>query len=172
MSKNCSDFWRKTFIKFVKTTFFVSRGMFRWFFCGKTKLRSNIFEFYRQKTIQLLTETFCQACQKCNLGAQWNVLRNFFPGKKLIFFWFSEIERKNFRLWAKRIRQVCQKFNLAVQGNVLRKNNRFEKIFTSSSWSFLDIQATSVELWRKKNQLACSNCVLRVQEQKLIFLEK
>ena len=75
MSKNFPVFRRKIFSRFVKITIYIYRGTFRWLFCGKTKLRFIVFGFILQKLFQLLNEVFWQACQKCNLGFQGNILR-------------------------------------------------------------------------------------------------
>ena len=112
MTKIFSDFRQKYCSRFVKTTFYLYRETFQWFLWGKTELRFISVGINLQKIIQLLTENYRKARQKCNLSVKENILR------KKVFFSNSSKKIRTFG-W-KRFWLGCQYCNPGVKRTVLR----------------------------------------------------
>ena len=103
-------FGKQTLSRVVKTDLHVHRVIFRWLFIVKSFLFI-VFGLFLLKFFKFLAEIYRQACQKCNQGVQWNILR-----KNL----FSHFHRKNLGLLRSRFWRVCQKCISRVHGNVVR----------------------------------------------------
>ena len=138
-------------------------------------LISNISSFsdLQQKIINLSAKNVRQGFRNCIFRVHRISLgKNDFYWKKLLNFFFSDIERKIIEFFVEKISAWWSKLLYAF-----RKWSFEEKLFNQRNESFqviCDIERKNFGVWQKSFQQVCRNCILRVQRNRLrnFFFEK
>ena len=154
-AKNLTSFWRKILERIVKTAFFAYRAKISMIFFSEKNLFFKI-GLFLQELFHVFAEIFWQACQKCNLGVQGNILR------ENNFFSFSSEQNPTF---GRKILPGLSNVHSTCQGE------RSEELFCGEKIQFFLVSrfwAKNFWTFGDNFRQACQNSFLRLQWSVLI----